>query len=153
MKRIGLIVLVFCIGLAAKGQTKQDTVSYNDTVFDVYYKENDAVYISVDSSVRFISFYENYDRLQKYKKAELISTFAAGGFVIGGAFMQVRNTNYSVTNVNNTGNSHIILYSLGGLCGLVSIVSYIYEIREIGRIRNKHDRINFTPNGVRVNLK
>ena len=161
MKRI-VIVIIVCIGKIAFAQTETDTISFSKTPeftkrptkepdqFDNYIRLNDVVYLS-DSATAFITFWDNYDRMYKAKVAGLCTGIAAGGFCLAGGLVQVRNAGYT-TSQNKT-KGHIALYTVGGLCGVATFTCVIIDIIETKKIRDKHDRINFTGNGVIINLR
>ena len=99
--------------------------------------------IWVESS---ISFYENWDRIHKLKVTAIFTGIGGAGFAVGGAISQVREA--AGKSPQDISKLHIPLYIVGGAFALTSFVCMIVEIAEIGKIRDKHQKIRFTGNGV-----
>jgi len=167
-KKIILALLIGCFGITAFAQTEQDTVIFKQTPnfvndskqqskykppdqFDKYVELNQIVYLS-DSNVTFITFYDNWDRMYKAKVIGLSTGVAAGVFSFAGSLVQSNNAAWNANNPLNKKNGHIALYVAGGACGIVALVCTIINITETKKIRDKHGRINFTKDGVIINL-
>jgi len=109
------------------------------------YSENKIEYFEKISDT--ISFYKNWDKMYKAKVIGICSGIAAGGFAVAGSRVQVNNAiQYNESNLHNA------LYGIAGACAVTAIVCIIIDVTETKKIRDKHNRIKFTPNGVVVNL-
>ena len=125
-----------------------------------YVKNNEYQYSSINITdtnfikwdtinARDISFYDNYNRIYKAKVIGLCSGIGAGAFAAGGLLIQSRNALFD-TNPSkyNYTVAHIPMYAISGALAITSFVCVIINIVETKKIRDKHEKIRFTGNGV-----
>ena len=97
-----------------------------------------------------ISFAENYNNIFKYKIMAPAFAVAGAGLTTWGGILLGRSA--VKTNFSDKETGGVVLCVAGGCLAVTSLVMYICEIGEYKKIRDKHKKIQFTGNGVVVEL-